>query len=192
MPKTSLKKIPKSAVKKSVKPAKKAPKPAPEKFSSEPHRMTETEAKIAVKARKPAAPAVKQYFYAAGKRKTAVARIKLFLKPKNENRGTAESVNGKPLDSYFPISLQQQIVHSPFKIAGQTGVFDFSADVEGGGPWSQAEAIRHAVSRALLTYDPGLRASLKPAGFLTRDARMKERKKYGLHRARRGPQFSKR
>lgn len=136
------------------------------------------------------APQAPQYYYAAGKRKTSIARVKLFQK--KETRGTVSEVNKRPLEEYFPLNLQQQIIFSPLKITDQIGNFDVSVNVQGGGPMSQAEAIRHGISRALLDYDPALRLPLKRAGFLTRDSRIKERKKYGLHRARRGPQFSKR
>lgn len=127
-----------------------------------------------------------EYFYANGKRKTAVSRVRL-LKGKG-----AITVNDRTFENYFPVAYHQQIIRSPLKLTSQDGQFDIIAKVFGGGINAQAEAIRHGVSKALLDFDPGLRLTLKRAGFLTRDSRVKERKKPGLHRARRAPQFSKR
>jgi small subunit ribosomal protein S9 len=128
-----------------------------------------------------------EYFYASGKRKTSVARVRLYPKGKG-----AITINEKPLNEYFKQVTSNGIIHSPLKLTGHSKDFDISAKVVGGGTNSQAEAVRHGISRALLIYDETLRVTLKKAGFLTRDARIKERKKPGLKRARRAPQFSKR
>lgn len=131
--------------------------------------------------------ALQEYFYACGKRKTAIARVRLYPKGKGDI-----VINEKPLESYFTMTNSRGIITSPLKITGTTKEFDISVKVEGGGANAQAEAIRHGVSRALLGYNDTFRTTLKKAGFLTRDARIKERKKPGLKRARRAPQFSKR
>lgn len=128
-----------------------------------------------------------QYFYAAGKRKSAVARVRLYPNGKGEIH-----VNEKPAQDYFSLLTSMGKVKQPLKLTGLTTKFDISAKVIGGGPNAQAEAIRHGISRALLEFDSELRSTLKKAGLLTRDARIKERKKPGLKRARRAPQFSKR
>lgn len=128
-----------------------------------------------------------EYFYAVGKRKTAVARVRLHAKGKG-----MIVVNEKPLEEYIRLNTSKGIIISPLKITGTTKEFDISVKVLGGGMSAQAEAIRHGISRALLEYKDTLRSILKKAGFLTRDARIKERKKPGLKRARRAPQFSKR
>lgn len=143
--------------------------------------------KPAVKKVKTAEPKVKRYHYACGKRKTAVACVKLY-----ENGAGVVTVNKKPMEHLFSLSHHHQIIKSPFKLTDTDSKFDIDIAVYGGGINSQAEAIRHGISRALVIYDQNLRPVLKHAGFLTRDARMKERKKYGLKRARRAPQFSKR
>jgi len=123
---------------------------------------------------------------ATGKRKNAVARIRLSL-------GTgAMLVNGKTLEEYFPRETLQILVKQPFEVSSGAGRFDVSAKVGGGGVSGQAGAVRHAISRALEKYDPALRPPLKRAGLLTRDARKKERKKYGQRGARARFQFSKR
>lgn len=138
-----------------------------------------------------AAPAkktsVQEYLYAAGKRKTAIARVKLFPRGKG-----VITVNNKPLNEYFKLLTSTGVITSPLKLTGLHKEFDISVKVLGGGISAQAEAIRHGIARALLLYNDTLRATLKKAGFLTRDARSKERKKPGLKRARRAPQFSKR
>jgi len=102
------------------------------------------------------------------------------------------TINGRPLDDYFGLETLKLIVRQPFAATDTMGKFDVEATVTGGGVTGQAGAIRHGLSRALLQYDEALRPALKKAGFLTRDPRMKERKKYGLKGARRAPQFSKR
>ena len=126
------------------------------------------------------------YFYANGKRKTSVARVRLYENGKGEI-----IINDKPLTEYFFGELVTS-VKAPLKMANALKLFDVTALVEGGGVSSQADAVRHGISKALLEYDPELRKELKKAGFLTRDSRNKERKKYGLKRARRAPQWAKR
>ena len=128
----------------------------------------------------------KPYFYGTGRRKKSVARVRIVP-------GTGViTINGKNIDEYFGLETLKLIVNQPFGATGTTGKFDIIALVNGGGISGQAGAIRHGVARALLTADESYRAALKVAGFLTRDPRMKERKKYGLKAARRAPQFSKR
>ena len=124
--------------------------------------------------------------YGTGRRKSAVARVRL-LPGKGEI-----IVNGKKLDDYFGLEIVKREVRRPLVITGTEGKFDVIAKVHGGGTTGQAGAIRHGISRALLKADADYRPALKAAGFLTRDPRMKERKKYGLKAARRAPQFSKR
>lgn len=126
------------------------------------------------------------YFYANGKRKTSVARVRLY-----ENGKGDIIVNNRPADEYFFGELISSI-KAPLKIANALKIFDITALIKGGGVSSQADALRHGISKALLEYDPALRSELKKAGFLTRDARVKERKKPGLKRARRSPQWAKR
>ncbi len=126
------------------------------------------------------------YFYANGKRKTSVAQVRLYENGKGEIL-----VNNKPVDDYFFGELIGSI-KAPLKIANALKLFDITALIKGGGVSSQADALRHGISKALLEYDPELRSELKKAGFLTRDSRVKERKKFGLKRARRAPQWAKR
>jgi small subunit ribosomal protein S9 len=115
-----------------------------------------------------------------------VARVRLY-------NGTGNiTVNGRDISDYFGLDTLKYIVNQPLELTNTTGKFDVVVNVQGGGIAGQAGAIRHGISRALLLYDENLRAELKKAGFLTRDPRMKERKKYGLKAARRAPQFSKR
>ena len=124
--------------------------------------------------------------YATGKRKDAVARV--WIKP-----GSGKvTVNGKDMDKYFARPVLQMILRQPFEVAGVTGEFDVMATVKGGGLSGQAGAVKHGISKALQLYEPSLRAPLKAAGFLTRDSRVVERKKYGKRKARRSFQFSKR
>jgi small subunit ribosomal protein S9 len=124
--------------------------------------------------------------YATGKRKDAVARV--WIKP-----GSGKVVvNGKPMNEYFARPVLQMILKQPFTISGTEGQFDVMATVAGGGLSGQAGAVKHGVSKALQLYDPTLRGALKAAGFLTRDSRVVERKKYGKRKARRSFQFSKR
>ena len=126
-------------------------------------------------------------YQGTGRRKSSVARVRLI--PGNGNI----VVNGKSLDEYFGMEIVRREVKRPFEVAGCEGKFDVIANVFGGGFTGQAGALRHGISRALCVADKeAFRAPLKAAGFLTRDSRMKERKKYGLKKARRAPQFSKR
>ena len=124
--------------------------------------------------------------YATGKRKDAVARV--WIKP-----GSGKvSVNGKDQDAYFARPVLRLILRQPMQIAGVEGQFDVVATVKGGGLTGQAGAVKHGISKALQLYEPSLRSALKAAGFLTRDSRVVERKKYGKRKARRSFQFSKR
>lgn len=129
----------------------------------------------------------KAYMYGTGRRKSSVARVHLFP------GGTGSiTINGRDIDDYFGLETLKLIVRQPLVTTGTVGKVDIEATVSGGGVTGQAGAIRHGIARALLQYDESLRPALKKAGFLTRDPRMKERKKYGLKKARRAPQFSKR
>ena len=128
----------------------------------------------------------KPYFYGTGRRKSSVARVRIY-------NGTGKvTINDRDIDDYFGLETLKLIVRQPLTLTGTTDKFDIVCRVAGGGVTGQAGAIRHGVARALLQYDEALRAELKKAGFLTRDPRMKERKKDGLKGARRAPQFSKR
>ena len=129
----------------------------------------------------------KAYMYGTGRRKSSVARVPLF-----PNGTGSITVNGRPLDDYFGLETLKLIVRQPFAATDTMGKFDVEATVTGGGVTGQAGAIRHGIARALLQVEDSYRAPLKAAGLLTRDPRMKERKKYGLKAARRAPQFSKR
>ncbi len=125
-------------------------------------------------------------YYGTGRRKSATARV--YLKP-----GKGEiTVNKRSLDKFFGHEIARMIVLQPFKVANLDGKFDLQINVRGGGPSGQAGAIRHGITRALIAYDENLRSSLRKAGFVTRDAREVERKKPGLHKARKRPQYSKR
>ena len=126
------------------------------------------------------------FFAGTGRRKTSVARVRLY------NGTGVITVNGREINDYFGLDTLKYIVNQPLELTNTTGKFDVVINVQGGGIAVQAGAIRHGISRALLLYDENLRPELKKAGFLTRDPRMKERKKYGLKAARRAPQFSKR
>ena len=128
----------------------------------------------------------KPYFYGTGRRKDSVARVRVYT-------GTGKiTINDRDIDNYFGLETLKLIVRSPLVLLGLEGKYDVVVRVSGGGVSGQAGAIRHGLSRALLQYDETLRTVLKKAGLLTRDPRMKERKKYGLKAARRAPQFSKR
>ena len=128
----------------------------------------------------------KAYFYGTGRRKHSVARVRLY-----PGAGKV-TINDRDIDDYFGLETLKLIVRQPLELTETTAKFDVFVRVAGAGVTGQAGAIRHGVSRALLVYDAELRPALKKAGFLTRDPRMKERKKYGLKAARRAPQFSKR
>ena len=125
-------------------------------------------------------------YQGTGKRKASVARV--ILRPGD---GTTW-FNGRTLDEYFPREAHRRMVLAPLKTAGLEGTYDIRVRVHGGGPSGQAGAVRHGIARALVEADPNLRVPLKREGFLTRDARIVERKKAGLHKARKAPQFSKR
>ncbi len=126
------------------------------------------------------------YFYGTGRRKSSVARVRVYA-------GTGKiTINDRDIDDYFGLETLKLIVRQPLTLTGTAEKFDIVVRVAGGGVTGQAGAIRHGLSRALLQADENLRPALKKAGFLTRDPRMKERKKYGLKAARRAPQFSKR
>ena len=126
------------------------------------------------------------YLYGTGRRNSSVARVRVY-------QGTGNiTINGRDIGEYFGLDTLKLIVRQPLALTETEGKFDIVCTVQGGGVTGQAGAIRHGLSRALLQYDAELRPALKKAGFLTRDPRMKERKKYGLKAARRAPQFSKR
>ena len=128
----------------------------------------------------------KPYLYGTGRRKSSVARVRVY-------NGTGKiTINGRDIDDYFGLETLKFILRQPIALTDTLDKFDIVCNVTGGGITGQAGAIRHGLSRALLHYNEELRPTLKKAGFLTRDPRMKERKKYGLKGARRAPQFSKR
>ena len=127
------------------------------------------------------------YYYGTGRRKTAVARVRLY--PSGEGRIT---VNGRDANEYFPRDVLLMLIRSPLRLVEQPGAFNVRVKVVGGGVSGQAGAVRHGISRALVRVDENFRPTLRKAGFLTRDPRMKERKKYGLKRARKAPQYTKR
>ncbi|GIV78701.1 30S ribosomal protein S9 [Litorilinea aerophila] len=127
-----------------------------------------------------------QYIEAVGRRKTATARVRLYP-------GNGEIVvNEKPLEEYFGRALDRMILRQPLALTGTENAYNISVRVRGGGESGQANAVRHGIARALVEADPNMRPVLKAAGFLTRDARAKERKKPGLKRARKAPQYTKR
>ena len=126
------------------------------------------------------------YFYGTGRRKKSIARVRIVP------GSGAVKINGRDIDDYFGLETLKLIVNQPFNITGTVGKFDIISTVKGGGVSGQAGAIRHGLARALLQADENYRPALKAAGLLTRDPRMKERKKYGLKAARRASQFSKR
>ena len=127
-----------------------------------------------------------QRFYATGKRKTSIARV--YIQPGTGNI----TVNKRSIDEYFGRETSKMVIRQPLELTENVGKFDIYVNVQGGGPSGQAGAIRHGITRALLKADEALRGTLKKAGFITRDSRIKERKKYGLRGARRSFQFSKR
>lgn len=125
-------------------------------------------------------------YYGTGRRKTSSARV--FM-----TRGTGNiTINDRTIEQYFGREVARMVVRQPLETVAATGTFDLKVTVKGGGSFGQAGAIRHGLARALVQYDEGLRSPLRKAGFLTRDAREVERKKVGLHKARKRPQFSKR
>ena len=129
----------------------------------------------------------RKYYYGTGRRKSSVARVRVY-----ENGTGAITINGRDIDNYFGLDTLKMVVRQPLEATGNTGKMDIVATVTGGGVSGQAGALRHGIARALLLASEDYRPILKKAGFLTRDPRMKERKKYGLKAARRAPQFSKR
>jgi len=134
-----------------------------------------------------------RYFEAVGRRKTAVARVRIH--PEGQGQFLIKNeflVNGKQHNLYFPTIELQQIVLSPLEKTGTRENFMVTSKITGGGLHAQAEALRHGISRALIIFDQNLRKQLKKLGYLTRDARMRERKKFGLKRARKAPQWAKR
>ncbi len=138
--------------------------------------------------------ATQQYYYGTGKRKTSIAKVRLY-----QNLGSGESgpsiqvqVNGKPLEEFFPWPTWQAVVQEPLRVTESLDRFRIVVKVEGGGVSSQSQAIRHGISRALVVFDETFKPTLRKFGLLTRDARIKESKKYGLKRARRAPQYTKR
>jgi small subunit ribosomal protein S9 len=130
-----------------------------------------------------------QYFYAVGKRKTAIAQVRIYLSEKAE-KGIV--VNEKKFEEYFPIARLRDTLKAPLAMAGQDVKFDVSVKVRGGGVSAQAEAVRLGISRALVKFNGDLKKSLRDRGFMTRDARKVERKKPGLKKARKSPQWAKR
>ncbi len=154
---------------------KPSPRPARKPVAAKP--------KLDADAPQPAA----HYVEAVGRRKTAVARVRLY-----EDRGTGFTVNGRTLQVYFPDPYLRGVAESPFRALAAASAFAVEVKVSGGGIAGQAEAVRHGISRALALWNVDHRPRLKKAGFLRRDPRMKERKKYGLKKARRAPQWQKR
>ena len=128
----------------------------------------------------------KLQYWGTGRRKKAIARVRLV--PGNGS----VTINGRTMDDYFPEDTLKYVVNQPLVLVGAQDKFDVFVNVVGGGTSGQAGAVRHGIARALVVADEGYKAAVKKAGFLTRDPRMKERKKYGLKKARRAPQFSKR
>jgi small subunit ribosomal protein S9 len=128
----------------------------------------------------------RQHHYGTGRRKTAVARV--YIRP---GKGTI-TVNGRPVDEFFSRETGRMVVRQPLELTKTTTSFDIMVNVDGGGESGQAGAVRHGITRALIEYDAALKPALKKAGLVTRDARAVERKKVGLHKARRRKQYSKR
>ena len=133
------------------------------------------------------APTEQEYYYGTGKRKTSIAKVRLYL-----DDDAPFMVNGKTIEDYFDWKPWRDIITEPFSTSDTVNRFRVVVKVLGGGVHAQAEAIRHGIARALVVYDAGLKAGLRRHGFITRDARIKESKKYGLKRARRAPQYTKR
>lgn len=182
--KTTKKKKPavkKSAKKESLKSSIKATKKPAKRVKKEEGPKKESVPKKEIKAVKK-----NKYFEAVGRRKTSVARVRIF------EGGKDIIINFKDSKKYFPTFEMQKIVEAPFEVVKMKNKFEVSVLVSGGGIHSQSEAVRHGIARALVKYDEELRKKLKRVGFLTRDSRMKERRKFGLKKARRAPQWSKR
>jgi small subunit ribosomal protein S9 len=132
-------------------------------------------------------PITEQYYYGTGKRKTSIAKVRLYL-----DDGGPILVNSKPIDEYFNWKPWRGVLTYPLQVTENLNRFRVVVRVQGGGVHSQAQAIRHGIANALVAYDPGLKANLRRHQLITRDARIKESKKYGLKRARRAPQYTKR
>lgn len=145
-----------------------------------------TKPKKSVAAKETAKAERARYFEGVGGRKTAMARVRLYTK-KGES-----TVNGKSLEAYFPMAKQQLTVKSPFVLMGASDTMHMTVHVRGGGAMAQADAVRHGLARALVKFNEEYRKRLRKAGYMTRDAREVERKKYGLKKARRAPQWAKR
>jgi small subunit ribosomal protein S9 len=175
-----------TAAKKAAKPAAEK-KVAPKKIAAK-KTVEKSEAALeAVEAEASEAAKGGSFIPAVGRRKTSIARVRLI-----KNGKGIVTINGKPYDKYFTVYEHRNAVISPLETVGQADAVDVSAFVKGGGIHGQAEAVRHGISRALIVLNPTFRKSLKKLGYLTRDARKKERKKFGLKKARRAPQWSKR
>ncbi|MQF70314.1 30S ribosomal protein S9 [SAR202 cluster bacterium AD-804-J14_MRT_500m] len=129
----------------------------------------------------------KEYYYGTGKRKTSIARVRLY-----QGQGGSIRINDKAMEEAFPWFIWQNTIKQPLEMTSNLGRFHVVARVKGGGVNSQSEAIRHGIARALVVFDQGLKKPLRDKGLMTRDARIKESKKYGLKRARRAPQYTKR
>ncbi len=174
-------------------PPKKKPAVRPAKKPAKAPSETAARARVeAAASQRPASPTglprqAGRYIETVGRRKTSVARVRVF-----PNSGFSININGKPFESYFPTFELKNIVQAPFTKPGLKPTFSMTVKVKGGGIHSQAEAVRHGISRALEIHDPALRKILKPLGFLKRDPRMKERRKFGLKKARKAPQWAKR
>jgi small subunit ribosomal protein S9 len=177
--KPAAKKVAKPVTAKKIAHEKKAPAKKVEKTPEAALEVVEAQAAEAAKGG--------SFIPAVGRRKTAIARVRLI-----KNGKGIITVNGKPYDKYFTVYELRNAVTSPLETVGQSDAVDVSAFVAGGGIHGQAEAVRHGISRALIILNPTFRKSLKKLGYLTRDARKKERKKFGLKKARRAPQWSKR
>ena len=155
-------------------------------------KITKTQKETTKKKIVPAIKKPKRYFEAIGRRKTSVARVRLFtIKPFEGDEGRI-TVNEKSYINYFPILELRQIAETSLKRLKSLNRFEILAKVKGGGIKSQAEALRHGIARALVKFNPDFRKKLRRAGYLKRDPRMKERKKYGLKKARKSPQWAKR
>jgi len=152
-------------------------------MTTEEKTITKTAAKVAVKKEKPSS----SYFEAVGRRKTSIARVRLYTKG-----DSSITVNDKKVEVYFPTKSMQNAVQEPLATMKLTDRFLITVKVNGGGIASQSEAVRHGIARALTKFDLEFRKKLKKAGLLTRDPRMKERRKFGLKKARKAPQWSKR
>jgi small subunit ribosomal protein S9 len=186
------KKVKKAAPKKAAKKKEisKAPKKAVAKKEAIKKEKAEKEIKIEKAEKKEIVKNSAKYFYGLGKRKTAVAQVRIY--PNEEKGNRKVLVNNKEAKVYFPIERLQEQIMLPFAKIGQEGKFDISAKVFGGGVTAQAEAVRLGISRALVKADESFKKPLRDLGFLTRDPRIVERKKPGLKKARRAPQWAKR